>query len=479
MCGGKGGQWAAGPACGHREAPPRSRQRIGGLAARGPAAALRPPHKPLKQYARSEYPRGGAASQRPPARGHSLLGDVDEEVIDALLLNVSLQLRLDSARSDATLAGEPRGVDIIGHGVRRAPWTVPLPLCGRCAAMPRLREQKIRGGRDSTSRAAVQRTLGAPPSRNGAAQQQFPPKGRRGATLLPRRARFASKLHRLSLPGWTPKRRWMGRHRRSRPTRLTCASPTQAELLSSISEDELEEFREIFGLVDRDGGGSISKSELAELLDTLGVSASKVRHRGTRALPAGPSRIYDATLPRGPAQDEIDLMVSEIDEDGNAEIDFEGPAARNAFSAFSRGGGTPSRPDGGIGRTEFVIVMSRRVNTQYTPAQIKQAFKVPGTAAPLSNLGPPAVRPEWPRGAGRCAKAQLESDAARHARRVQVFQDAGSPPGKIHIDRVVLALTTFGTRKLSAEAARELALQMEPDVEGWINFNSFVEAIAQ
>jgi len=88
-----------------------------------------------------------------------------------------------------------------------------------------------------------------------------------------------------------------------------------------LSEEELGEYREIFNLVDRDGGGSISNEELGELMDTLGINAS---------------------------QEEIDLMINEIDQDSNGEIDFE----------------------------EFVAVMSRRVNAKYTPAQVRSAFKV-------------------------------------------------------------------------------------------------------
>ena len=42
-----------------------------------------------------------------------------------------------------------------------------------------------------------------------------------------------------------------------------------------LSREELAEFREIFNLVDRDGGGSISKEELGELMDTLGINASQ------------------------------------------------------------------------------------------------------------------------------------------------------------------------------------------------------------
>ena len=91
-------------------------------------------------------------------------------------------------------------------------------------------------------------------------------------------------------------------------------------VVTKMSKEELAEFREIFDLVDKDKGGSISRDELGELMDTLGIRASK---------------------------EEIDLMINEIDEDNNGEIDFE----------------------------EFVAVMSRKVNANYTSEEVKSAFK--------------------------------------------------------------------------------------------------------
>jgi Ca2+-binding EF-hand superfamily protein len=41
-----------------------------------------------------------------------------------------------------------------------------------------------------------------------------------------------------------------------------------------LTEEEISEFREIFNLVDKDGGGSITGEELGELMDTLGIEAS-------------------------------------------------------------------------------------------------------------------------------------------------------------------------------------------------------------
>ena len=91
--------------------------------------------------------------------------------------------------------------------------------------------------------------------------------------------------------------------------------------MDQLTEEEIAEFREIFSLVDKDGGGTISKDELGELMDTLGIDASP---------------------------EDIDYMIAEIDQDGTGEINFE----------------------------EFVTVMSRKVNATYTSDQVKRAFKL-------------------------------------------------------------------------------------------------------
>tara|TARA_B110001452_G_scaffold251742_1_gene241053 strand:- start:1221 stop:1745 length:525 start_codon:yes stop_codon:yes gene_type:complete len=94
-------------------------------------------------------------------------------------------------------------------------------------------------------------------------------------------------------------------------------------------------------------------------------------------------------------------MVDEIDKDGNGEIDFD----------------------------EFVTVMSRKVNTSYTPAQVKSAFKV------------------------------FERDC---------------PNGFVSMAALEQALTTYGSEKLSLSDAQELLSQIEPDENGQINYVEFV-----
>ncbi|KAF8652900.1 hypothetical protein AX16_004088 [Volvariella volvacea WC 439] len=56
------------------------------------------------------------------------------------------------------------------------------------------------------------------------------------------------------------------------------------------------DLREAFKLFDKDGNGKISKSELKDMLHTMGEKVN---------------------------DEELDLMISELDEDGNGEISFE------------------------------------------------------------------------------------------------------------------------------------------------------------
>jgi len=44
--------------------------------------------------------------------------------------------------------------------------------------------------------------------------------------------------------------------------------------MDRLSPEEIAEFREIFNLVDKDGGGSITKVELGDLMETLGIEAT-------------------------------------------------------------------------------------------------------------------------------------------------------------------------------------------------------------
>lgn len=60
----------------------------------------------------------------------------------------------------------------------------------------------------------------------------------------------------------------------------------------------------------------------------------------------------------------------------------------------------------------------------------------------------------------------------------QLFATHDSPAGKIHVERVVYALTHFGSRKLGKEEAGDLAAQLEPDADGWVDYEKFVDMMS-
>ncbi|CAL9735244.1 calmodulin [Monosporozyma servazzii] len=90
---------------------------------------------------------------------------------------------------------------------------------------------------------------------------------------------------------------------------------------SSLTPEQIEEYREAFSLFDKDNSGSISASELATVMKSLGLS---------------------------PNETEITDLMNEIDQDGNHEIDFE----------------------------EFLTLMARQADTRDSAQEIIEAFKV-------------------------------------------------------------------------------------------------------
>lgn len=65
---------------------------------------------------------------------------------------------------------------------------------------------------------------------------------------------------------------------------------------SKLSKDQLDEFREHFEMFDEDGDGTITTKELGTVMKNLG---------------------------QNPSQTELKHMISEVDEDGTGDIDFD------------------------------------------------------------------------------------------------------------------------------------------------------------
>ena len=67
-------------------------------------------------------------------------------------------------------------------------------------------------------------------------------------------------------------------------------------MVDQLTEQEKEEFKEVFSMFDKDGDGTVSTKELGVVMRALG---------------------------QNPTEKEIEEMVLEVDKDGNGEIDFD------------------------------------------------------------------------------------------------------------------------------------------------------------
>jgi len=71
--------------------------------------------------------------------------------------------------------------------------------------------------------------------------------------------------------------------------------PKPSRPRDALTEEQIAEFKEAFRLFDRDGNGNITIQELETVMRSLGQTPSK---------------------------EELDVMIKEVDSDGNGEIDF-------------------------------------------------------------------------------------------------------------------------------------------------------------
>ena len=88
-----------------------------------------------------------------------------------------------------------------------------------------------------------------------------------------------------------------------------------------LTEEQTAEFREAFALFDKDGDGTISTKELGTVMNSLGQK---------------------------PTAAELEVMIKEIDTDGNGEIDFD----------------------------EFLAMMSKKLQESDLEEDIREAFRV-------------------------------------------------------------------------------------------------------
>ncbi|KEG07176.1 calmodulin [Trypanosoma grayi] len=149
--------------------------------------------------------------------------------------------------------------------------------------------------------------------------------------------------------------------------------------MHSISKKEVEEFREMFDLVDSNHSGHITQGEMRKLMETLRLR---------------------------PTEEELEQMFRDADAaDAAKGIDFD----------------------------EFVAMMSKRVQSDYTLEQLRSAFKL--------------------------------------------FETEDMPPGYVSTEVLEHALVSYGTEKLTHDEAARLLAAVDPDGTGRINYLDFVAMV--
>ena len=124
--------------------------------------------------------------------------------------------------------------------------------------------------------------------------------------------------------------------------------------------------------------------------------------------------------------------MKEVDSDGSGDIDFH----------------------------EFVTVMSRRVQADYTPEQLKVSMSL----------------------CMRCMYAAHHSVSVTNfclsQAAFKVFETDNVPPGCVSTEVLEHALTTYGSDKLSPDEAAELLATVDPENTGKINYMEFINMMS-
>lgn len=237
-----------------------------------------------------------------------------------------------------------------------------------------------------------------------------------------------------------------------------------------LSEKELTELQEIFNLVDANGSGHITQQELRSLLEVLRLrpSEEELYELFVEARAATPTATATAATTasgcreanHGSAATSTGRSASAVD-DGtggsgggyvmSAGLGKPGGISNRQASSASLGsaggssaiGGGGGGGGGGIGNNsngpatidfgQFVSIMAKRVHSEYTPEQLRGAFRL--------------------------------------------FETEDVPMGVVSTEVLHHALMTYGTETLSAEEAARLLAAVDPDGTGKINYLDFVDLV--
>lgn len=110
-------------------------------------------------------------------------------------------------------------------------------------------------------------------------------------------------------------------------------------MLSSIfssNNEKKSQVREIFSLVDKDGGGTLTKEELHDLISTLSSNGSDSNnHKNEDSYDGSSTSTSTKSKSSRNIETMVDRIMNDIDKDNDGEIDFNGKNHRTVYFDFS------------------------------------------------------------------------------------------------------------------------------------------------
>lgn len=105
--------------------------------------------------------------------------------------------------------------------------------------------------------------------------------------------------------------------------------------------------------------------------------------------------------------------------------------------------------------------MSRKLKTDYTKEEIKDAFRV------FESIHPPSIE----------RQNSYTSILRRSSSSSSIKSSSHRPQSRIHLDSIMIALTEYGKNKMSNEKAKELLQNVETDRNGYVSYADYVDII--
>ncbi|KAK7195210.1 calmodulin [Novymonas esmeraldas] len=232
--------------------------------------------------------------------------------------------------------------------------------------------------------------------------------------------------------------------------------------MENLSEKELKELKEIFDLVDSDHTGVISLHELRKLMTALHLQPTEqelddvveeTRRPPSISLGSGgigvSATLVSAPLPSssavggvrsgsvgsGSISSSATVSTSAAAVGGHAKVDASTPGVNNnsTTSAAAAAAAAVAAPRRTVTFPQFAAMMARRVQSEYTAEQLRNAF--------------------------------------------QLFESPDMPEGFVSTSVLAHALATYGSQKLEKDEIDRLVAAIDPAKTGRVNYYEFVDIV--